>query len=449
MANWRDITTTKYTAATGGWEQGLRVTLQYDADSVTPTSMTIRFSTTVTTKYADGYYILWAPNTANEELFLAKPHGGNPTTSHSITLTKAYSASTYPIPKYWICHCGAVTPHGIGLVGVNNHLISYQTAYEQTFYNYFTNSRSGFKTEVAAFAYTVSSISNAVATDGTAPSMSIADQGNNTCIISGVLGSNGASNGIRYATLYYTTNGEWPDDGKSWTTSVPLAATSGGGYSKRIDIPSNCSVVKAIVYCTFTYNKTSTGNRSASVKYYAAPGAPGKPALTADSFKNNRLTIKQNWTYSWTAAKQANNNSPVKGYRIRLFKNGVNIPIKDSSGKQLSTGTASDPVYDRESTSNSITINPALHGFVAGDRAMLGIHSYARNGVGSQLFNGGGGGWETRVDSVGSTIENAGIVNVKVDGSWVEGQVWIKANNEWHEAETVNAKVNGVWEESQ
>ena len=286
-------------------------------------------------------------------------------------------------------------------------------------------------------------------TNGTDPSITITDRGDNTCLISGVLGTEGTNNKLSSATLYYTTNGEEPNSSDPDTTKVSLTAKSGGSYSKSIAIPSSCSIIWAVVYCKFAYNQTNTKHTSKSVKYYAAPGNPGIPTLTTGSFKNNRLTVKQNWTYSWTAAVGANTNSPIKGYRIRLWKNGTTTPIKDSSGNQLSeirSGSTGDYIYDRESTSTSITIDPVINSFKAGDEVELSIFAYTRNGKEEQLFSGGA---VTSVISEKTAVENAGIVKFKTAGSWVEGQVWVKANNAWYEAETVSTKVAGSWKESQ
>jgi hypothetical protein len=210
---------------------------------------------------------------------------------------------------------------------------------------------------------------------------------------------------------------------------------------------------------TATYGDDIPSTAEQKIKQYFNPNAPGKPALTNGSFKNGRLTTKQNWTYSWTGTGSPNKTtSPVKGYRIRLYKNDVNIPIKNNSGTVISSVLGStDHFYDSESTSTSFTINPTIHGFKPGDSVQLSIYSYTRwgkeadkdnSGKLPQRFN-GGGTTASRVLSDKSVVQNAGVVRVKVNNAWKEGQVWVKVGGVWKEAETVNVKVNGTWRESQ
>jgi hypothetical protein len=372
-------------------------------------------------------------------------------------------------------------------------------------------------------------------TNGSSPTLSITDNGNNTFTVSGKLGSNGWNNGLSSATLYFTTNGNNPDSGQSWTTAVNLTSSgSGGSYSKTYNIPAGCTTVKAITYCAFSRNTTHSGNVSVSVKYHTAIGspaikitdnynntftitgtnaasgtnntantafawgystsygnsgtgtktlsiatssnatrtvyakatatpswngdsvktattslaikqyvAPSNPGTPVISYTRNRLTIKENWTFSWSAAGATNTSSPVKGYRIVLLKNGVSVPIKNTSGTVISTGTDWCVI---DSTSTSITISPTKNDFKPGDTVRIGVRPYTQYGssnTGSQLFN------ADYTYSATYTVQNAGIVRVKPDGTWREGQVYVKVDGSWREAETVNVKADGVWKESQ
>jgi hypothetical protein len=282
-------------------------------------------------------------------------------------------------------------------------------------------------------------------TNGTAPSISITDRKNNTVTVSGALGKNGESNVIKSATLYYTLDGSDPSN-SSTRKSFALTATSGGSYSKDISITKKCTL-KAYVECVFEHNTTSASATSASsVIYYVAPTKPGVPVI---SYTKNRLTIKENWTYTWKAATAGNADSPVKGYRIRLYRNNNLISnIVLGSGNIITKGNNTSGYVDRESTSCTVTFNPTDFGFVPGDTVKLGIFSYARNGANQQLFNGGGSN-ESHVLSAASTVQNAGVVHTKVSGAWKEGQVYVKINGAWKEAETVSVKVNGTWHESE
>lgn len=288
-------------------------------------------------------------------------------------------------------------------------------------------------------------------TDGTAPTIVIADQGNNICLISGVLGKNGTNNAIKSATLYYTTNGKEPNGGQDWTTKVDLTATSEGAYSKPISIPSGCTKIWAVTYCKFEYNTISTGHRSASVKFRYGP-IPGKPTL---SYKKSRLTIKENLTFSWAKPIEDKQNylplSCLKGYRIRLLKNDEEIAIaSNSDGKWFDTFETTNELLHGATFSNGDTnkliFDPAKFGFAAQDTLKLVVHGLYIDGNNKMKWSGSNDG--ISADSDTYTFENAGIVHAKVAGTWREAQVWVKAAGTWHEAETVNTKVS-TWKESQ
>ena len=286
--------------------------------------------------------------------------------------------------------------------------------------------------------------------DGTAPKIIVfSDQGNNTCLVSGKLGKSGSNNVLGNATLYYTTNGLPPDDSKDWTEALSLGKTSEGSFSKTIPIPAGCTKIYVIVYCEFTYNKTSTGNKSINI--YAIPGSPGTPKI---SYTKKRLTIKENWKVTWAIAQAGNSISPIQGYRFRIYKKPAGgtkfttIKLYDTSGKLISSdmGTASNVIDHRyycDMASVSMTIDPSKHDIVPGDTIKIGLYAYTRDGGGDKLFS------EGQQFSADYVVRNAGIVNVKVNGSWEEGQVWTKVNGVWKEAETVNAKVSSTWKESQ
>lgn len=285
---------------------------------------------------------------------------------------------------------------------------------------------------------------------GGKPTLTIKDNGNNTFTLSGKLGSNGANNALQSSALYYTLDGHQPAAGSPNTTVVSLGKTSDGAFTKTFNIPPDCEKIIATVWCVFTYGSTqnSGGHIELPVKYYAAPSKPGIPVI---KYTKNRLTVKENWTYTWTAAKEANDNSPIKGYRIRLYKNGVSVPIYNIDGKEISEYDSAMVAntkyyYDTKNSSCTFSIDPVQHGFLPGDKVKLGIYAYTRNGKSTQLFSGGG---YAEVFSNELVVQNAGIMRVKVDGTWREGQVWVKADGKWHEADIVKTKVNGTWVESE
>ena len=119
------------------------------------------------------------------------------------------------------------------------------------------------------------------------------------------------------------------------------------------------------------------------IRQYIAPGAGGKPEI---SYNKNRLTVKEPWTFNWSAPPSKNRFSPIVGYRIRLYKNGEKIAIKDDDGNTLSTVLPTDILYDSSTNATSISIDPIEHGFKAGDKVRLSITGYTRMGESNTGF---------------------------------------------------------------
>lgn len=362
------------------------------------------------------------------------------------TATVAFWHNFTPGKDYYI---------GIGAVGAN-HKTRMQIGY--------SGSAAG-RTYSGQFSYYT------MATP-TAPSISIKDNGNNTATISGTQSTAGTNNNFESSTLYYSFLG-YPGDNKNSKIETVDMTTS--KYNYNISIPSNInsdSRLRAIIQNKFKVftgienvgstneefiyeNKTlNTISHSAytsgiDVSYYAAPGSPGTPII---SYTKSRLTIKEPWTFTWPAAKAANDDSPVLGYRIRLHKKDktsgtkTTIHIKDAAGNVLSKQNPStsslDLYYDRAGDATSIKIYPGAD-FKVGDKVQLSVFAYTQFGDKTWRFS------EAAAYSKEYEVQNAGVVHVKVAGQWKEGQVYVKVAGAWKEAETVNVKANGVWKESQ
>ena len=88
-----------------------------------------------------------------------------------------------------------------------------------------------------------------------------------------------------------------------------------------------------------------------------------------------------------------------------------------------------------------IYFDPAELGYKAKDTVGIKVRAYTVNGVGTKLYS-------DYAASENLEIQNAGLVHVKVNKRWTEGQVYIKVAGHWREAETVMTKVNGHWQES-
>ena len=327
---------------------------------------------------------------------------------------------------------------------------------------------------------------------GNNPSLSVTNNGNNTCTMTWYTGKDGTNNNLDCSTLYWTTNGLNPADGTSYTSNE-RKWDSGGDinnktYYKTLSVKEKTTVTGVVwsYYSAAGNVCNSGGNIAAEVPYYAAPSAPGKPII---GYTKSRLTIKEPWNINWSAATPANEDSPIAGYRVRLYKNGITIPIIDPEGNRLISSTnTQDCYFDTESDSTLLTIDPKLCGIEAKDKVKFSVIAYARNGKGDII-------WKTEVRATTSTssnvtkttwnlfsnngdtdkasfseetlVQNAGVVKLKVSNTgiptkdWKEGNVFIKVSNtgndsiDWREAETVKVKVSNTgnndidWKESE
>jgi hypothetical protein len=300
-----------------------------------------------------------------------------------------------------------------------------------------------YKAELLYYAWTA----------GSSPTLSVTDNKNNTATLSGTIGKAGDENALSSVALYYTTDGSNPKSSSTRITKS-LAATSGTSYKETIDLTKNCTV-KAYTECKFKYNTTSA-EASASATFYPTPLKPASVKLEESSLKNNRLIIKQPWTFTWSASANA------EGYFIMLMKCPEGSESWEYVRGDYASSTSDDYITiepgandneslnyftKRQSTScTAIFKDPSKLGISPGDKIRLRVKSFNIDGAGNTLQ---GDGVENTTDSPEYLVQNAGVVNVKVGGKWVEGQVWVKVNNEWKEAETVSTKVNGYWKESQ
>jgi hypothetical protein len=332
MANWQNVYDEKsdsfLNSYNGFYESTVTgkvyASLQYDAETISTTSVTLRFKLhcTPVSNYYDEYHVLLDPENANNRSlhllksdytqkwndttainkwpYYAKKADG---TAATFTSTKTAKDTKFPIPAFWL---------------INDGWNNTTTETALAFYNKYKDGGARGPSLRSTIAATTVEIAKdmSVATDGGRPSISITDNGDNTVTISGTLGINGANNNMTHAALYYTTDGSDPSvESNTKRKRVSLTASSGTNYSNTITITSACTV-EAFVKCVFAYN-TTTATANKAAKYYAAPNAPGAPVL---SYNKSRLTVKEPLTFTWTAATAKNTNSPVAGYYFMLLR---------------------------------------------------------------------------------------------------------------------------------
>lgn len=438
MADWKELSNSRvvFKSNSGQVSGNIETYIEYDADRTTPTQTYIRFRGSAisgsATSWQDTFYVLYNPNNNPEgrTIKLIKTHytqGGRwdePGDSTGIKITKSYSSETFYVQDYWICNDGQFASGKYP----SDMLLNADWAY-----TYFKDNRSNWiQTGLGSESHSIMK-SDTVATAVTVSKPTITDNGDNTFTIKASAGKAGTNNKVNSSTLYYRKG-----------TSGTYLKASGLTLSEEKITASAASASQTVYAYTEVdgqYNDPTSSTASASIKNYVAPNVPGKPVI---SYTKSRLTIKENWTYTWTAATQSNSSSPVKGYRIKIFKNGTEIPglTCSTSNNTIGKGSGSTKYVDRESTSCTITFNPVTLGFEPKDTIKVRIHAYTKNAAGGKVFN------SANTDSVESTVQNAGIVHVRVNNAWKEGQVYVKVSGAWKEAESVHTKVSGSWKES-
>ena len=270
--------------------------------------------------------------------------------------------------------------------------------------------------------------------------ISITDNYNNTFTISGTKGT-----AINNPT--FGPNLKWSYD---TDTSYANSATNGAAIDLNLFSSGDTRNVNASCNTTATYGAGTTVYTSLPIRRYFV-ASPGTPSVSI-----SRLTMKKSWTFSWTAPPVISTYSPTLWYLIRLYKNGVQVPIYDSNGNQLSTEETGSTYYYRlnsacgsasitNPTATSIVIDPVKNGFAVGDTVQVSLFAGSKFGE----YNTGGNVYSnTEIKSTVYTVRKAGSVRVKVGNDWKEGQVYVKVGNDWKEAETVYTKVGNDWKES-
>lgn len=443
MADWKNISADTwkidYKDAAGTNMSGkVRLTLQYDAASETPTSVKIRFKldrTNTSSHYYDSMFVLYNanndPSSIGRKSLRVKAYqswedADWPYYSSSITITKTYTAAKFTIQDVWLCNGGN------GTWNSDDKTLKYASG-TKSLYNWFKSdgTRQNYAYRQSSSTSIAISSSTTVATAVGNGTVSITDNGDNTFTLKGAKGANGTNNKSTGPTL-------------SWGYTNDYGNSFSNGDKKTLSIKTASNATRTVYakcYTGATYGSGNTVTASKAIKQYVAPSKPSGIKLT---YSKSRLTIKENWTLEWTGGTKTNDSSPIKGYRIRIYKNGNTIKFKNSKGEVLTddAGSGADRYYyDRDNTETTMNINTSTNTFAPGDKVKVLIHTYTKNADGKRLFS--DGVWSSEY-----TVKHAGIMRVKADGKWVEGQVYVKADGKWVEADVVKVKADGKWVEA-
>lgn len=432
---WVDISGTEvyYKDSYGSYPsvEATAVCLQYDDSSETPESVKVRFKYYRTDGESgnlfDSMYILYNPDSADRILFQLKGYTKNTTAnwpyySESFTISKNYSSKTFSLKKYWICNYGSGS----------------STTTANSVYSVFDSTRSSLRCIVSSSTFAVSNTTITAVGKGT---ITITDHKNNTFSVAGTKGKDGENNPASGPVI-------------SWGYSTKYE-NSAAVSKKGLDIVTSTSDARTVYAKCVTkaaFGSDTTATTTLAVKQYVAPGNPGKPII---SYDKSRLTIKEPWTYTWAAAAATNSSSPVKGYRVRVYKNGEIITglAYDKTTNTLSKGTETNQWVDTDMPSTTVSFDPVKLGFKAGDKVKLSVFAYSRNALNQISWTAGGTSYSlfnsTQIYSNELTVQNAGVVHTNVKGTWKEGQVYVNVKGTWKEAESVHTNVGGTWKEAQ
>lgn len=340
-------------------------------------------------------------------------------------------------------------------------------------------------------------------TNVTPGSVSIRDNANNSFTVTVTPGRAGTNNKVEQEILYIEVNNGANNAILLKETSINYNKYTNNKYSHTtffdsqsdyiVDrdeydfVPNNRDVSVKLETLgkqgdTVTFSESWSGT-DAPIQF-TPPTNPGVPSM---QHNKNRPTKNAIYTYTWARADSRNQNSPVQGYRVRLYKYQslkqnrntgtavTGLEIKDGF-LQLDSGTNSFVDWElteeeAKSTTLSLKLIPQNLGLVPGDIIRLNLYSYIRRGGrpeenynnNTQVNNNwndtdfSGGGKYTEGDShyTGGiysepiTVQRAGTVHVKIANGWKEGQVFVKTANGWVEADSVYVKTTSGWKEAE
>ena len=457
-------------------EKNVWLTLQYDDErDLTPTSVRIRFklSSKNNSNYWDQFFILIPQSEDGKFIKIKEKWTGNGGAKYpyywpadpddsGYKITKNYASETFTIPAFFFIDGGqdAIVASGSGYTAAN------VTTSAQAYHIATTNSkktidgipvvgRANYTQAVGSKKIEISSGKTVAAAGGT-PTLTLNDNGNNTVTVTvgNIDIDGGTNNKLESVYLYYTINNSEPSTEQTSPAPISLG-TSYKTVSKKISVTKYKTPIKVLAVCNFKQNKTSA-TKSITAKYYVKPTQPGLPINMW--YDGKKLTAREPWNYFWTASEPANGDSLIAGYDIMLMKKAKGesdfkyiYGLLDAGNDHLDImeNVESDDNYflrRNGNTTNAILEDPSKFGIKAGDTVKLFVKAFTWNDAKptKQVIQSDSSEFEEW------PVENAGVVRVKVpqDG-WVEGQVWVRADNTWHEAELVNVKTPEGWKESQ
>lgn len=232
------------------------------------------------------------------------------------------------------------------------------------------------------------------------------------------------NNALNSATVYYTTNGDDPTKTTStrtaWQLNVASTAQGKTITTTNITIPTDCTQVRAVMMVVGTYNNPSSAIANKTVAYYSAPTWDSDATIDITSSRS-KFDTKATYTITWPAAHNGVNNA-ITSYEVR-------VDVRQEQVK----------VYTAQPNSRTVSFEAKNLNLQKGDNIDVWVTAY-----GQSSYN----NISKSLPSETIWVVSAGTVKIKVNNQWKEGQVWIKNNGSWIEADEVYIKTNGVWKSS-
>lgn len=244
----------------------------------------------------------------------------------------------------------------------------------------------------------------------------ITDNGNNTITVSFKPGTN-LSGSTCTIKLKCGSN-----------TAYSISKNKGdGSFNVSLnDIAGMSSVAASALACTISQaNGTGTissNYTSGSIKYYKEPSAPSKTGITVTCNKNKYVPTAI-FTFRWQRPAAGNDSSPVRGYSIRVYKNGTAMATP-------ANGTSN--YLDRDGADTlTYSVSAEDYNMTVGDSLQIGLWAYTKNGKNAKLYSS-----ETKSNAIV-------IVADKNYTAWARET----PTSPWKKCEVMHAKISGTFKE--
>lgn len=282
------------------------------------------------------------------------------------------------------------------------------------------------------------------------------DNGNNKVKFTGRLPNHATENAFIDAIIYYTVDGTEPTEASS---RIELQEAAGSSFELYRKIDEKVEQFRSKLFCYFDYNTAITSAADIVAAYRVSPYF-GTDAMVSITGQHTRLVPKDSWDFSWSTAQAGNADSPIEGYDVKIEVKKQNSDDYETLSDWIYHEEADSLVMDyvgyvpslaqedgairTDSTYTKLTMEYPQTEFEIepGDKIKVSVRAYTPFGEDPALTS-------SYISSAEYEVKNAAIASLKTQDRWVEGQVFIKDNGSWHEADSVYIKSASGWLESQ